>query len=392
MDNPFNAGPHGVEGPDPEWGTLTTQGFHSLSAADVDGDGRQEVVYGSATLDDDGSLLYSSYDTMPEGSADPGATAKLGHGDALHVGDLDPNNEGLEIFTVHEGGQWAPYGYAMRDAATGEVLWGGYSGRDTGRGMVGDIAPDTPGLEAWASLPPNEEGEPEGLFSAAGEPIEGPTPGTNMSIRWGADLTTQFVNGTATDVLQTPTIDDYTDGTVLEAEGTLTNNWTKGNPSLVADIFGDWREELVVRTEDSSALRVYLSTEVTEHKLYTLMQDPQYRVGVATQQTAYNMPQYTSFYLGSDMDFAEVPLPDFHTPGALDELRDAFEAYAGELRWSDRVILSLKLSAAEWQLERGKTAQAITSLETFAFFADRADGEAGNVLAHQARQVIEQLR
>uniref|UniRef100_UPI000556AED2 rhamnogalacturonan lyase family protein n=1 Tax=Glycomyces arizonensis TaxID=256035 RepID=UPI000556AED2 len=145
MSNPFNDGPHGVEGPDPEWGTLTTQGFHSMSAADVDGDGKQEIVYGSATLDDDGSLLYSSYDTMPPESANPGAYAKLGHGDAMHVGDFDPNNEGLEIFTVHEGGVWAPYGYAMRDAATGEILWGGYTGRDTGRGMVGDIDPDSPG-------------------------------------------------------------------------------------------------------------------------------------------------------------------------------------------------------------------------------------------------------
>ncbi|MEU6857352.1 rhamnogalacturonan lyase [Glycomyces sp. NPDC046736] len=315
MSNPFNDGPHGVEGPDPEWGTLTTQGNHSLSVADVDGDGRQEIVYGAATLDDDGSLLYSSYATLPEGSADPGATAKLGHGDALHLGDLDPNHEGLEIFSVFEGGTWAPYGYAMRDAATGEVLWGGYSGRDTGRGMVGDVDPSIPGLEAWASLPPNEAGEPEGLFSAAGEPIEGPTPGTNASIRWAGDLTTQMINGTATDVLQTPTIDDRERGTLLTAEGTLTNNWTKGNPGLVADVLGDWREELLVRTADSSAIRVYLSTEVTDHKLFTLMHDPQYRVGVANQQTTYNMPQYPSFYLGSDMDFGDVTVPDFHTPG-----------------------------------------------------------------------------
>ncbi|WP_166659612.1 rhamnogalacturonan lyase [Glycomyces sp. NRRL B-16210] len=314
MSNPFNDGPHGVEGPDPEWGTLTTQGDHSLSVADVDGDGKQEIIYGAATLDDDGSLLYSSYATMPEDSANPGAWAKLGHGDALHVGDFDPDNEGLEIFSVFEGGTWAPYGYAMRDAATGEVLWGGYTGRDTGRGMVGDIDPSIPGLEAWASLPPNEAGDPEGLFTAAGEPIPGAAPGTNMSIRWSADLTTQFVNGTATDVLQTPTIDDWTRGVLLEAEGTLTNNWTKGNPGLVADVLGDWREELLVRTTDSSAIRVYLSTEVTDHKLFTLMHDPQYRVGVANQQTTYNQPQYTSFYLASDMDFGEVTVPDYRTP------------------------------------------------------------------------------
>jgi hypothetical protein len=314
MPNPFNSSPHGVEGPDPEWGTLTTQGDHSLSAADVDGDGRQEIVYGAATLDHDGSLLYSSYDTMPEGSANPGSLAKLGHGDALHVGDFDPAREGLEIFSVFEGGTWAPYGYAMRDAETGEVLWGGYTGRDTGRGMVGDVDPSVPGVEAWAGLPPDQAGNPEGLFSAAGESLEGTPPGTNMSIRWDADLTTQLVHGADAATVETTTIRDYQDGVVLDAAGTLTNNYTKGNPGLVADVLGDWREELLVRTEDSSALRVFTSTEVTDHKLFTLMHDPQYRVGVANQQTTYNQPQYTSFYLGSDMDFGDVTVPDYRTP------------------------------------------------------------------------------
>ena len=106
----------------------------------------------------------------------------------------------------------------------------------------------------------------------------------------------------------TPTIDDWTRGTMLTASGTLTNNGTKGNPSLVADVLGDWREELLVRTADSSALRIYVSTEPTEHKLYTLMHDPQYRAEIARQQTTYNQPAYTDFYLASDMSFADVPL------------------------------------------------------------------------------------
>ena len=103
LTNPFNDGPHGRDGTDPEFGTLTTQGFHSLSAADVDGDGKHEIVYGSATIDDDGSLLYSSFDLIPSQSAQPGQTARLGHGDAMHVTDIDPSTPGLEIWTVHEG-------------------------------------------------------------------------------------------------------------------------------------------------------------------------------------------------------------------------------------------------------------------------------------------------
>ena len=155
----------------------------------------------------------------------------------------------------------------------------------------------------WSSLPGGTDAS--GLLSAKGEILSAATPGTNMSIRWAGDLTTQIVNGSGT---QTPTIDDWTRGRLLTATGTLTNNGTKGNPSLVADVLGDWREELLVRTADSSALRIFTSTEVTTHKLPTLMHDVQYRAETARQQTTYNQPAYTSFYLASDMDFANVPI------------------------------------------------------------------------------------
>ncbi|WP_350348639.1 rhamnogalacturonan lyase [Agromyces sp. G08B096] len=303
LTNPFNDGPHGRDGTDPEFGSITTQGFHSLSAADVDGDGRHEIVYGAATIDDDGSLKYSSFDTLPPQSPGAGTEARLGHGDAMHVTDIDPARPGLEIFTVHEGAAGAPYGTALRDAATGEVLFGAYSGRDTGRGMIGDVRADVPGVEVWSSMPGGTEAS--GLLSAQGDVLSAATPGTNMSIRWAGDLTTQLVNGSGT---QTPTIDDWTRGTVLTAAGTLTNNGTKGNPSLVADVLGDWREELLVRTADSSAMRVYVSTEPTSHLLPTLMHDVQYRAETARQQTTYNQPAYPSYYLASDTDFANVPV------------------------------------------------------------------------------------
>src|SRR5690606_778466 len=297
-------GPHGVPGTDPEFGLITTQGFHSMSAADVDGDGRQEIVYGAATIDDDGSLLYSSFDTLPENSANPGASAGLGHGDAMHVSDLDPARPGLEIWTCHEGGAWAPYGSAMRDAATGDVLFGAYSGRDTGRCLAGDVRTDVPGLEVWASMPDGTDAS--GLLSASGEQLGAATPGTNQSVRWAADGSTQIITG-AGDV--TPQIVDG-DGTVRETlEGTRTNNGTKGNPSLVADVLGDWREEVLVRTADSSALRLYLSTEPSDIALYTLMQDRQYRVEVARQQTTYNQPSYPSFYLETDTAWSTIPIP-----------------------------------------------------------------------------------
>ncbi|MBA4495435.1 rhamnogalacturonan lyase [Paenactinomyces guangxiensis] len=303
MNNPFNDNPHGRPGTDKKFGSITTQGAHSLSVADVDGDGRHEIIYGSATIDDDGSVLYSSMDTMPPQSADPGTVARLGHGDALHVADIDPDRPGLEIFMVHEGGVQAPYGYALRDAKTGKVIYGGYTGVDTGRGMVGDVDPDHRGLETWAV----------GLWTAKGTQISTRAPGTNMNIKWSADMTTQIVNGA---LESTPTIDDWKKGRMLTAADTRTNNGTKGTPSLVADIFGDWREELLVRTTDSSAIRIYLSTEKTNRKLYTLMHDIQYRTGIAWQNVGYNQPSYPSFYFAADINWKHVPIPKFWTPSS----------------------------------------------------------------------------
>jgi hypothetical protein len=160
-----------------------------------------------------------------------------------------------------------------------------------------------PGIEVWASMPGGTDAS--GTLSATGEQLTARTMGTNQSVRWAADGTTQIIEGSRD---ETPRIVDW-DGTVLTLDGTRTNNWTKGNPSLVADVLGDWREEVLVRTADSSALRLYLSTDVTDIKLYTLMHDPQYRAEVARQQTSYNQPSYPSFYLASDTDWSQVPIP-----------------------------------------------------------------------------------
>lgn len=354
MTNPFNDGPHGRLGTSEEYGSLTTQGAHSLSTADVDGDGKQEIIYGSATIDHDGSLLYSSSDVMPPESANPGVTAGLGHGDALHVADIDPDRKGLEIFMVHEGGPYAPYGYALRDAATGEVIYGGYTGKDTGRGMIGDVDPDQRGLETWAV----------GLWTADGTKIDNSAPGTNMNIKWSADMTTQIVDGA---IDQTPTIKDWKKGTVLTATNTRTNNHTKGNPSLVADIFGDWREELLVRTEDSEAIRIYLSSDVTDRKLYTLMHDPQYRTGIAWQNVGYNQPSYTSYYFASDTDWSKVPTPELYMPGKISALKKIFDMYVekDEINGSLEPKLENSLKQAQHHVEKGLNNKGISFLEKF---------------------------
>ncbi|WP_253194775.1 rhamnogalacturonan lyase [Streptomyces sp. MP131-18] len=397
MSNPFNDSPHGVDGTDPEFGTLTTQGYHSLSAADVDGDGRHEIVYGSATIDDDGSLLYSSFAEMPPGSADPGAQARLGHGDAMHVTDIDPDRPGLEIYAVHEGATSAPLGYSMRDAATGEVLYGEYTGLDTGRGMIGDVVPEEPGYETWANHPEGgTDPDGVGLWTADGRFLGAETPGTNQNIRWSGDLTTQIVGGYGY-LGEDTVIEDWQRGTLLTAEGTTTNNHTKGNPSLVADVLGDWREELLVPTADSTSLRLYLSTELTGHKLYTLMHDPQYRAEVARQQTTYNQPAYPGFYLASDTDFADVPVPDLWTPGGVGALADQLTGYvrSDDVNRLTAILLTPSLALAEARMARGDHRGTADALERFADTLERARGisePARAALAHRAETLIASLR
>ena len=294
MKNPFGDHPHDGCGTDPVYGELAGQGNHSVSAADVDGDGKMEIIYGAACIDHDGSLLYSSKDRLPGGRV-----AKLGHGDAMHVADIDPDRPGYEIFNVFEGAEHAPYGYALRDGETGKVLFGEYAKKDLGRCMIGDVVPDVRGLQCWVNG--------VGTYDCKGNFLKKETLGSNMSIRWASDLTTQITDG-ADYLNQKPVgvINDFTHGVMLLPENTLTNNGTKGNPCLVADLFGDFREEILLRTEDSSAIRIYTNTELTDHKLFTLMQDVQYRCGVAWQNNCYNQPCYPQFYYASDMNFGQV--------------------------------------------------------------------------------------
>nr|WP_288825025.1 SGNH/GDSL hydrolase family protein [uncultured Clostridium sp.] len=294
MKNPFCDNPHDLCGTDPVYGELAGQGNHSVSTADVDGDGCMEILYGAACIDHDGSLLYSSRDKLPDGR-----TAKLGHGDAMHVADIDPDRPGYEIFNVFEGADHAPYGYALRDAHSGKVLFGEYANKDLGRCMIGDVVPGVRGLQCWVNG--------VGTYDCHGKLLKKETLGSNMSIRWAGDLTTQITDG-ADYLSQKPTgvINDFTHGIMLRPENTLTNNGTKGNPCLTADIFGDFREEILLRTEDSSAIRIYTNTELTDHKLFTLMHDVQYRCGVAWQNNCYNQPCYPEFYYASDMEFNRV--------------------------------------------------------------------------------------
>ncbi|GLX66632.1 GDSL-type esterase/lipase family protein [Paenibacillus glycanilyticus] len=271
------------------------QGNHGLSVLDVDSDGKDEIMFGALAIDDNGTLMYST---------------GLGHGDAMHAGKLDPNREGYQVLSVHEHTD-AEYGIEMRDAATGDIIWGEYTGKDTGRGMSADIDPNYPGYESWASGIVDGMMTPETkVYSSTGEVIytadEAPKS-TDFGIWWDGDLSRELFdhvwdNSTAKGI---PVVYkwDYQNkklNEIFRATGALTNNHTKGNPALQADLLGDWREELLLRSEDSSEYRLYTTTIPSDYRIPTLMQDPVYRLGIAWQNTGYNQPPHTSFYLGSE--------------------------------------------------------------------------------------------
>ncbi|WNS45229.1 GDSL-type esterase/lipase family protein [Paenibacillus sp. MMS20-IR301] len=271
------------------------QGNHNLSVLDADNDGKDEIMYGSLAIDDDGTLMYST---------------GLGHGDAMHAGKLDPDRDGYQIVSVHEHTN-AEYGLEMRDAATGEILWGQYTGKDTGRGMSADIDPNYPGYESWASTIVDGQMDPLSRgYAANGEVIYEQTEvprSANFAIWWDGDLQRELFdhewNNTTAQGIPLVYKWDYANKQLKElfrATGTLTNNHTKGNPVLQADLLGDWREEILLRSEDSSEYRLYTTTIPTSYRIPTLMQDPVYRLGVAWQCVGYNQPPHTGFYLGTE--------------------------------------------------------------------------------------------
>lgn len=260
------------------------QGNHQLSAADVDRDGRDEIIYGSMTIDDNGRGLWS---------------ARLFHGDAMHVGDLDPKHPGLEKFGVHESPKAnGGIGTAMLDASTGRVLWTTPSETDTGRGLAADIDPRYAGTEAWGT-------NQTGLYTAQGQLIPGVLrpKQANFAVWWDGDELRELLDRNQISKW------DWRSGQampLLTAVGVASNNGTKATPVLSADILGDWREEVIWRTEDNRTLRIYATPYPTERRLTTLMHDPQYRVSIAWQNTAYNQPPHVGFHLGAGM---KKPLP-----------------------------------------------------------------------------------
>jgi rhamnogalacturonan endolyase len=259
--------------------TYSGQGNHSLSVGDVDNDGFDEIIYGSSVIDHNGKGLYAT---------------GHGHGDALHFSDLDPTHPGLEVFQVHEdishGGAVAAGHF--RDAGTGKLLWGLPATEDVGRGMCADIDPRYLGFECWSVAS-------GGLYSCKGEKISNKKPRScNFGIWWDGSPDRELLDR---NIIYKWNWEKGQDEILFRADSCMSINGSKATPNLSADLFGDWREEVVLRTLDNKELRIFSTVIPTDMELVTLMHDPQYRSAIAWQNVAYNQPPYPGFYLGTEM-------------------------------------------------------------------------------------------
>lgn len=295
---------------------IEAQGNHNLSVNDIDNDGKDEIIYGSLVVDHDGTLKYST---------------GLGHGDAMHVADWVSSNPGLEIMQVHEH-DGIPYHVEVHDAETGKILMGYFTGKDTGRGVMSDIDPTYPFAEFWSIASPSyvSSDEPSwdskngGVYSSTSTldnlvTIAKNSPASNATIFWDGDLLSDVFDhtfDTKAYVPLTTTVAKWNYETskeelLFETNQAFTSNGTKGNPGLIADLLGDWREEMVLRcSADDSKVRVYTTTIQTDYVVPCLMDNLAYREGVAWQNVGYNQPAHLDHMISENLITAQVSIAE----------------------------------------------------------------------------------
>ena len=275
--------------------TMYGNGNHNLSIGDVDGDGCDEVIWGAAALDNDGKLLYST---------------GFGHGDAMHLADHNPDRPGLELFHIHEG---SPYGWDLHDAGTGAILFKASGSSDNGRGIAAQLSSTDRGSYFSSSNDKQQRSAVTGKIASNG------TTSMNFRIFWDGDLQEELFDGGKIDNWNgTGTTRIYINGkNPYDYNASSTCNGSKSTPNLQADLFGDWREEIILWcSDDSKTLNVFTTNLPTSFRVPTLMHDHTYRMGIAWQNVAYNQPPHIGYYL-PDLFVSTLTLDE--TSGPIDQ-------------------------------------------------------------------------
>ena len=257
--------------------TAYGNGNHNLSVGDYDGDGCDEITLGASAINNDGTLLYST---------------GYGHGDALHVGDIDPDRPGMEVFTVHEE---SAYGWDLHDAATGTIICNSDGASDNGRGIASDLIASNRGYEFSSSNDRSQR-------NAKGDVVSTKSTSLNFRCYWNGDLQDELLDGNVIDTWNGSSVTRLL--TLSNYGNSSTCNSTKKTPNLTADLLGDWREEVILwDSTDGCTLNIFTTNIATEYAIPTLMHDHTYRMAVAWQNSGYNQPPHVGYFLPDYADY-----------------------------------------------------------------------------------------
>jgi len=332
--------------PDSKADNFYGAGYHSLAVADVDFDGKDEILSGAGAIDNDGKFMYATH-------AD---NTKLGHGDAFDVAKMDPDFDGYYVWACHETKN-LPANIDLHDARTGQILFGYSKPKDTGRSRAADIDPTSKGWEVWGSTGTplqsftgtelagwnvhykdangntitNKDANADVPEEDKDKPAELTLP-MNMKMYWDGDLLAELVDHVTVYKWnwETKEVD-----VLWEDKECASNGGTKGQNVLTADIFGDWRDEIILRSADNKEMRIYSTNIPTDYKMPTLMSDITYREAIAWQNNHYNQPANTSFYFGAET--TKVPVPAVYALKGGEKITSP--AYASDKTYKDMEIL-----------------------------------------------------
>lgn len=280
---------------------------HNMVTADIDFDGKDEIISGPMAIDHDGSEMYAT-----KAEDKDGKEVKLAHGDAFDLAFMDPDYDGYRVWACHET-KGIPASIDYHDARTGQVIWGYSKNKDVGRSRAADIDPTNRGWEVWSAsgmIPASindeqiaDEWNKFDFYSTTGEKSTDYSLPMNFKVYWDGDLLSEFLDGTTVSKYNW---EDKSIEALLEATECASNSGTKAVPCASADLFGDWREEIVWKTADEKEIRIYSTNIPTQYKITTLMHDSYYRACIANQSNHYNQPPNVGFYLGAET--TEIPM------------------------------------------------------------------------------------
>lgn len=304
---------------DEENPVVRSMGSHNMICGDVDNDGRDEILLGSCMLDDNGTLLWST---------------GLGHPDKIYLTDIDPLRPGMEVFLALEPWHDNGRGVCVVDAATGESVWDiGHKTFHVGDGMVADFDPDNPGLECFASEDRKGGTTDKYLLTAQGGYLgkNEDVPGCRNWIWWDGDLLRETFKG-VDDRWGAESMSGGRAQQIVKWKGEILQENIEGDIIMIADLFGDWREEVITALDGE--IRIYHTNIPAEDRRICLMQDPVYRNYVAHRSMGYPQSPVPSYYLGLPV----VEKPEINTSTYAQWFADS----------------EIKRFPEAWQLDHGK--------------------------------------